>query len=135
MRTFVAALAASALLSAAPGFASVDVVPERAREAMHAGAHERSESETSPRTMHGHPMPPRRPDGKHPHRVAAIIVYVPVGSAYAPYYLPSLPDYIDADPPANAYRDLSGFYYWCPDPAGYYPYASDCPTGWRLVAP
>ena len=80
-------------------------------------------------------MPPRRPDGKHSHRVAAIIVYVPVGWAYAPYYLPSLPDYVDADPPANAYRDLSGFYYWCPDPAGYYPYTIDCPIGWRLVAP
>ena len=74
-----------------------------------------------------------RPDGKHHHRV--IVVYVPVGSPYAPYYYPSSPVYIDADPPVNAYRDLSGFYYWCPAPAGYYPYTIDCPIGWRLVAP
>jgi len=135
MRTLVAALAASALLSAAPAFASVDAAREPSREAVRPGAQQKSESEAPQGAMHRHPMQQHRPDGKHHHRVTAIIVYVPVGSTYAPYYFPSSPVYIDADPPVNAYRDLSGFYYWCPDPSGYYPYTVDCPIGWRLVAP
>jgi len=78
-----------------------------------------------------------RPDATHRHRVTTIIVYVPaIGSVSVPYYYaPWAPAYVDQDPSVDAYRDPSGFYYWCPDPAGYYPDVQDCPIGWRLVAP
>jgi len=70
----------------------------------------------------------------HRHRVAAI-VFVPALGPVPYYYAPAAPSYVDQDPPDNAYREPSGFYYWCPDPSGYYPDQPDCPMGWRLVAP
>ena len=81
--------------------------------------------------------PTHRPDGPHRHKVTTIFVYVPaIGPVSVPYYYaPSVPLYVEQDPPAGAYRDLSGLYYWCPDPIGYYPYQPDCPIGWRLVTP
>ena len=81
--------------------------------------------------------PTKRPDGTHRHQVTAVIVFVPaIGSVSVPsYYGPATPLYVNQDPPADAYRDLNGFYYWCPYPSGYYPYQLDCPMGWRLVAP
>jgi hypothetical protein len=28
-----------------------------------------------------------------------------------------------------------GYWYYCEDPKGYYPYVESCPQGWRRVAP
>jgi hypothetical protein len=79
-----------------------------------------------------------QPSGQHRHRVNTILIYVPtIGSFDVPYYYyaPSTPVYVDRDPPDYAYRDSNGFYYWCPDPAGYYPDQLVCSVSWRLVAP
>jgi len=81
--------------------------------------------------MHRH-----RPEGTPRYKVVAVIVYVPSFGVMVPSYYPTAtPVYVDQDPPADAYRELSGFYYWCPDPSGYYPDVQDCAIGWRLVAP
>jgi hypothetical protein len=65
-------------------------------------------------------------DRGHGRRPAIIVVGVPVfiGPAYSSYYLA---------PPLDAYRTLDGFYYYCAEPAGYYPFVQDCLNGWRLV--
>ncbi len=41
------------------------------------------------------------------------------------------PVYIQQEPqpPAQAY------WYYCPDPQGYYPYIKECPKGWMTVVP
>ena len=64
-------------------------------------------------------------DRDHPHR-PVIIVGVPifVDPAFSSYYLA---------PPADAYRTLDGFYYYCAELGGYYPALQECPSGWRLV--
>jgi hypothetical protein len=86
------------------------------------------------------PAYPGHPHGEERHhrrRIAAIVIYVPVSAtSYVPYYYaPAAPAYVDQEPPTDAYRDLNGFFYWCWNPAGYYPYVADCPVGWRLVTP
>ncbi len=65
-------------------------------------------------------------DRRHHRTVVVVGVPIFVGpyGPYRPY---------DAAPPMEAYRTLEGFYYYCPDPAGYYPGVQDCPSGWRLV--
>ena len=140
MKTIAGALLATVLT--VPGFAAAQYA-NRPHESMGrtglpmpSGIHDKYGSELS----HGASAPAypmHKPDGAHRHKVTAIFVYVPaIGSVSVPYYYgPSAPLYVDQDPPAGAYRDLSGLYYWCPDPPGYYPYQLDCPMGWRLVAP
>jgi hypothetical protein len=47
---------------------------------------------------------------------------------YAPTYPPV---YIEQNvPPAS-----SGNWYYCPEPAGYYPYVGECSTAWIPVVP
>ncbi len=55
-----------------------------------------------------------------------------------PYYYPyapppvvvqSPPVYEQAPPPEPAY------WYYCSNPQGYYPYVSQCPSGWMRVVP
>ena len=138
MKTIAAALIATLL--AIPGLAAAQFASpghESVARGMPvpSGIHEKYGTQPSyPVSTPAYPM--KRPDGTHRNKVTAIIVYVPaIGSVSVPYYLdPSAPLYVDQDPPADAYRDSSGFYYWCPSPSGYYPYRLDCPMGWRLVA-
>jgi hypothetical protein len=40
------------------------------------------------------------------------------------------PTYIEQDTPPGA-----GYWYYCRDPRGYYPYVKACPGGWQRVAP
>lgn len=61
---------------------------------------------------------------------------------YYPYYPPSIvtvpvspPVYIERTPPAVNQSMPSGYWYYCNNPPGYYPYVTDCPTGWRQVDP
>jgi hypothetical protein len=61
----------------------------------------------------------------HRHRLGVIVVGVPI--FYGPVY-----GYYET-PPMDAYRTIEGFYYYCNQPAGYYPAIQDCPSGWRLV--
>ena len=134
MNRIAAAITASAMLLV-PGLAAAGMPASSGNEPVpssmqkHDGQGAQG-SGTNGRPVHGH-----RPDGHRRHKV--IVVYVPairpVDTPY--YYAPDTPFYVDQDPPYGAYREVNGFYYWCNDPAGYYPYQPDCPTGWRLVAP
>ncbi|MGZ8191708.1 MAG: hypothetical protein ACXWTS_10850 [Methylococcaceae bacterium] len=59
-----------------------------------------------------------------------------------PYYYPpaivtipaSPPVYIQKTPPANQ-QYPSGYWYYCYNPEGYYPYIKECPSGWQQVQP
>jgi hypothetical protein len=80
--------------------------------------------------------------GDHHHRVVAIVVAVPifVGPASSPYYSnynyypPSQPAYVEQDPPADMEQQPGGYWYYCADPEGYYPYVQNCPTALMLLA-
>lgn len=70
--------------------------------------------------------------------------YAPYYPYYRPYYPPITvpvpvepPAYIERSPsqPPPAPQLPAGYWYYCYDPAGYYPYVSECPSGWRQVAP
>lgn len=60
---------------------------------------------------------------------------------YYPYYNPPVvtvpvtpPVYIQQSPPAT--RDYpAGYWYYCSNPDGYYPYIKECPDGWQQVEP
>ncbi|MDO9271167.1 MAG: hypothetical protein Q7T96_18845 [Methylobacter sp.] len=61
---------------------------------------------------------------------------------YYPYYYPPTvitvpvtpPVYIQQSPPA-AQQYPSGYWYYCNNPEGYYPYIKECPRGWQQVEP
>ena len=55
-----------------------------------------------------------------------------------PYYYPAPPMavqpptvYEQAAPPVQA----PTYWYYCPNPQGYYPYIQQCPNGWMQVVP
>ena len=59
---------------------------------------------------------------------------------YYPYYSPQIytvpvepPVYIERGVPAQPLP--SGYWYYCSDPEGYYPYVKECPSGWLQVNP
>jgi len=60
---------------------------------------------------------------------------------YYPYYPPVVavpsnpPVYIERDPPQTTQQFPSGYWYYCDNPSGYYPYVKECPQGWRQVEP
>jgi len=126
------AVIAPALL-AAPGLVVAEA-SNGAHATMPSGNQERYDGQASQgRAAQDHRTREHGPNATHRHRIAGII-YVPAyGVPY--YYAQSAPSYVDQDPPDDAYREPSGFYYWCPNPSGYYPDQPDCPTGWRLVVP
>jgi hypothetical protein len=123
MRTIAVALVTAAMLNAAPALAGADAAPARTPHEGMASAHPAREREE------------HRPHGHHRHRITTIVVYVPALGVPYYSYAPPTSGYVDQDPPEYAYRDLSGFYYWCPDPPAYFPDQQDCLIGWRLVAP
>lgn len=59
---------------------------------------------------------------------------------YYPYYPPAVsqpsqpPVYIEKGQ-EQAAAPQQGYWYYCRDPAGYYPYVRECPGGWEPVAP
>ena len=84
----------------------------------------------TPPTSHveaGHPMD-RSHNGRHHdqhgHR-PAVVVGVPI------FVAPPIDDFDYSTP--DAYPTPEGLYYYCNNPAGYYPAVPDCPIGWRLV--
>jgi hypothetical protein len=48
------------------------------------------------------------------------------------YYSP--PIYIDESPPVYIEQG-SSYWYYCPNPAGYYPTIQYCPIGWMRIVP
>jgi hypothetical protein len=72
----------------------------------------------------------------HEHRYfrayGGVIGAVPLWGEPPIYYSP--PAYIEQQPPV--YIDQgSGYWYYCPDPAGYYPNIQNCRRGWLRVVP
>jgi len=61
---------------------------------------------------------------------------------YYPYYYPPTiitvpvppPVYIQQSPSAGQ-QYPSGYWYYCINPQGYYPYIKECPKGWQQVEP
>jgi len=61
---------------------------------------------------------------------------------YYPYYPPAVvtvpsspPVYIERSPPPVNQPLPSGYWYYCNNPQGYYPYVTECAAGWRQVDP
>ncbi|PKM12788.1 MAG: hypothetical protein CVV13_04055 [Gammaproteobacteria bacterium HGW-Gammaproteobacteria-3] len=58
-----------------------------------------------------------------------------------PYYAPTIitapsspPVYIQQSPQVTQ-QYQTGYWYYCANPEGYYPYVKDCPDGWQQVEP
>ncbi|MDD1619960.1 MAG: hypothetical protein LUQ11_00650 [Methylococcaceae bacterium] len=93
------------------------------------------------------------PHGFHPHPSFGLYFGLPLYSRpyysypyyrdpfYDPYYYPPVvtvpsapPVYIEQRPPVT--RDYpAGYWYYCSNPEGYYPYVKECPDGWQQVDP
>ena len=58
-----------------------------------------------------------------------------------PSYASPTPPVIIQSPPVFAQPETapasqaSAYWYYCPNPQGYYPYVQQCPTGWMQVVP
>lgn len=68
--------------------------------------------------------------------------YYPYYPYYYPYYPPEIvtvpvdpPVYIERGVPKSTQQLPAGFWYYCRDPEGYYPYIKECPSGWQQVDP
>ena len=64
------------------------------------------------------------------------------GDPYYPYYYPyyATPPVIIQQPPEIYVQpapqvETPTYWYFCPDPQGYYPYVKKCPKGWLKVVP
>lgn len=73
-------------------------------------------------------------------------VGVPLGAALYPYYAPRVVTvpapqvvYVEQSPPPQAATGAAplpaGWWYYCPNPAGYYPYVQTCTQPWQPVEP
>lgn len=73
-------------------------------------------------------------DGEHHHRhafiagfVGAPLLYWPPYESIAPYSSYSLPTpYVSQDQP-------NPVWYYCDEPPGYFPYITECASGWRTI--
>ena len=63
---------------------------------------------------------------------------------YPPVYYPptavyAAPPSVYVEPPSTTYvqpqQQAANYWYYCPDPSGYYPYVQACPKGWMQVVP
>ncbi len=68
--------------------------------------------------------------------------YYPYYPHYYPYYPPSIitvpsspPVYIERSSPPSSQPLATGYWYYCHNPKGYYPYVKECPAGWQQVSP
>jgi len=57
--------------------------------------------------------------------------YYPYGP---PVYVERAPVYIEREPRTYV-QEPSNYWYYCPNPSGYYPYVQNCSTGWLKVVP
>jgi hypothetical protein len=53
---------------------------------------------------------------------------------YAPYYA-APPVAAPQEPQEYVQPEQPVYWYYCPDPEGYYPYVKQCPKGWLKVVP
>ena len=68
----------------------------------------------------------------HPYYYPAPPYYYPPPVVTAPA---SPPVYIEQGEDQAASPQPSNSWYYCDNPAGYYPYVKQCPGGWQAVAP
>jgi hypothetical protein len=73
---------------------------------------------------------------------AAFPYYYPHYGYYPPYYSPYYPAPVVIQQQAPVYveqqaqpQQPSGYWYYCNDSRAYYPYVTQCPSGWQRVAP
>ncbi len=55
-----------------------------------------------------------------------------------PYYYASPPVVVQESPPVYIQQQppaQPAYWYYCQNPAGYYPYVKTCPSGWMTVVP
>ncbi len=56
-----------------------------------------------------------------------------------PYYYSAPPVVVQQSPPAYVQQQPApqqpSYWYYCPNPQGYYPYVKDCSVGWMTVVP
>lgn len=83
---------------------------------------------------HGH--------GGHWHGHVGLFFGVPLGAPWYPYYpsvvtvqSPQPVYYVEQNPVSSAAPLPSGWWYYCPNPAGYYPYVPSCTQPWQPVEP
>ena len=69
----------------------------------------------------------------YPPTVVTVPVTPPTYVEQAPAMIPSAPS-VPSAPPASA-APQPGYWYYCADARGYYPYVKECPAGWQRVAP
>jgi len=59
------------------------------------------------------------------------------GAPY-PYYYAAPPAVVQEAPPTYYQQqppEQPSYWYYCPNPSGYYPYIKECPSGWMTVVP
>jgi len=56
--------------------------------------------------------------------------FVTTGVVVPTFYYPYYPYY-----PAPYYTPPPALWYYCPAYGAYYPYVTDCPSGWQPVSP
>ena len=78
-----------------------------------------------------------------------VVVGIPLGWPYYaggfydwPYYAPARTVVVEREPTVYVERGASdqggggeGWWHYCHNPKGYYPYVKKCPGGWERVAP
>jgi hypothetical protein len=69
----------------------------------------------------------------HGHGHGRVIIAAPF--ILRPPIVVAPPFYLEQNPPAYIEQGTDYFYYYCPDPPGYYPDIQTCPTGWLQVVP
>lgn len=66
---------------------------------------------------------------RHFHGHGSVFIAVPI---WAPPIYYAQPVYVAPNPPGYIEQ---GYWYYCNDPAGYYPSVQSCPQGWQRVVP
>ena len=61
--------------------------------------------------------------------------YYPRPYVYAPPVVLAAPPVVVAAPAPPVYTQSAQYWYYCQNPAGYYPSVPQCPSGWLQVAP
>ncbi len=142
MKKTVCALVTSAVIvlgSALPGVAMTGPGEPRGTGVRPGfGAHQ---TFRGPHEHEGRPGFQRHPEFRGHRGVHSHIVIVNPGF----WWDPAFPDYPDSAvtpepaPPVYAQPgtppDQAGYWYYCQNPPGYYPYVTECPAGWVAVLP
>jgi hypothetical protein len=77
--------------------------------------------------------------GRHRFGGPRVAIGIGVGPLWVPYAAPVVvpPPVVVTPTPSVVVPPAAPptFWYYCDNPRGYYPYVSQCPSGWRAVSP